>query len=84
MRDKHKTVGSSKPIPKVLASKIRSLSRGATARRLTASFQAIPSRQRPTYFRAPMAASIPAYGKPSAESGALSSRRASSAIFWPV
>ena len=48
MRAKHKKpIGpSAKPIPKVISFKIRSRSRSATARRLTASSLAIPPRQR--------------------------------------
>ena len=86
MRAKHKnrSVRPRNPCLRLSASKIRSRSRGATARRLTASSPAIPPRQRPTCFRAPMAASNPAYGKPSPENGASSSRRASSAISWRV
>ena len=71
---------SVKPIPRLSVSRIRSLSRTGTARRPTASSPAIPLKRRPTCFRAPMAASIPAYGKRNAENGALCSPRASSAI----
>src|SRR5262249_9123537 len=65
---------------KLLAFRIRSRSRTATDHRLIAFSPAIPRRQRSTCLQAPTGASIPAYGKPNPENGALSSRRASSAI----
>src|SRR4029453_7058238 len=84
LNTKKRSVRPRNPYLRLSASKIRSRSRSATARRLSASSPAIQPRQRPTCFRAPTAASNQAYGKPSPEEGASSLRKTSSVIFWRV
>ena len=86
MRAKHKNpIGpSAKPIPKVISFQDPLPEPQRYRPQADRILSGDPPRQRPTCFRAPMAASNPAYGKPSPENGASSSRKASSAIFWRV
>ena len=74
---------SAKPIPKVISFQdpLPEPQRYRPQADRILSGDPAQARQLPTCFRAPMAASNPAYGKPSPENGASSSRKASSAIF---
>jgi hypothetical protein len=71
---------SAKPMPKVVSFQDTLPQPRRYRPRLTAFSPAIPHKWRSTCFGARTAGSIPAYGKPSPENGALSSPKANSAI----